>query len=124
MCKVGWSGHFQFINNQSLFYMRLFYFQMLLTVVLMALSVCIASGYPGGYTGLGGVYDNLDQTDDYFEQAKEAAKLAWDIVNDESLIEKEEKRPVRQSPYDIPTTGSKPIHQTGQLQQGFRIVSK
>ena len=46
-----------------------------------------AQAIPGGYTGLGGLYKNMNQNADYMPHAKNAAKLATQIAfeEDESL---------------------------------------
>ena len=61
--------------------------QMLSLVVLPAL-VMVCSAAPGGYTGYGGLYPNMNQNADYMAHAKNAAKLASQIAfeEDESLI--------------------------------------
>ena len=60
---------------------------MLALVVLSALLV-VSSAAPGGYTGLGGLYKNMNQNADYMPHAKNAAKLATQIAfeEDESLV--------------------------------------
>ena len=60
---------------------------MLPLVVLSALLV-VSSAAPGGYTGLGGLYKNMNQNADYMPHAKNAAKLATQIAfeEDESLV--------------------------------------
>ena len=59
---------------------------MLALVVLPALLV-VSSAAPGGYTGYGGLYPNMNQNADYMAHAKNAAKLASQIAfeEDESL---------------------------------------
>ena len=60
--------------------------QMLALVLLPALLV-VSNAAPGGYTGLGGLYKNMNQNADYMPHAKNAAKLATQIAfeEDESL---------------------------------------
>ena len=60
--------------------------QMLSLVVLPALLV-VCNAAPGGYTGYGGLYPNMNQNADYMAHAKSAAKLASQIAfeEDESL---------------------------------------
>ena len=60
---------------------------MLALVTLSALLV-VSSAAPGGYTGLGGLYKNMNQNADYMAHAKNAAKLATQIAfeEDESLV--------------------------------------
>ena len=73
---------------------------MLFLVVVTVISV--VNTLPGGHTGVGGVYDDLQLNAENIRLAKQAAKLAGDIFNDDSLTEENEKRPVRQTVY-IPT---------------------
>merc|ERR1739840_48248 len=57
---------------------------------------------PGGYTGLGGLYRNLDQNKDYMDAAKGAAQMAQHLFEDESLTLGLENRQTRQTVY-VPT---------------------
>merc|ERR1711955_182446 len=68
---VSWSGYTKMIS---------------LVVVPFLLSS--VSGFPGGYTGLGGLYKNMNQNADYIPHAKNAARLAEQIAfeTDESLV--------------------------------------
>ena len=71
-----------------------------LIAVLMFAGVALAA--PGGYTGLGGVYKNMNQDADYMHHAKSAAKMAINLFDDESLTDTEEVRPARKAVY-VPT---------------------
>ena len=87
-------------------------------VIVMA---SVAHCAPGGYTGLGGLYKNMNQKADYMDAAKHAAKMAVNLFEDESLVLTSESRPARQSVY-VPTFfTNQPQPQTqaaqGQLQQ-------
>ena len=72
------------------------------SAVLVVLAASTANCKPGGYTGLGGLYKNMNQNADYMEAAKHAAKMAVNIFDDESLISVSAQRPARQSVY-VPT---------------------
>jgi len=72
------------------------------SAVLVVLAASTANCVPGGYTGLGGLYKNMNQNADYMEAAKHAAKMAVNIFDDESLISVSAQRPARQSVY-VPT---------------------
>merc|ERR1712024_311358 len=58
--------------------------KMLALVTLSALLV-VSSAAPGGYTGLGGLYKNMNQNADYMQAAKHAAKMAVNIFDDPEL---------------------------------------
>merc|ERR1711981_141136 len=60
---------------------------------------------PGGYTGLGGLYKNMNQNADYMPHAKNAAKLATQIAfeEDESLVGGQAVRPARRASVYVPT---------------------
>lgn len=73
-----------------------------ISAVLVVVLASVANGVPGGYTGLGGLYKNMNQNADYMEAAKHAAKMAVNIFDDESLISVSAQRPARQSVY-VPT---------------------
>merc|ERR1712203_1130647 len=68
--------------------------------VMMFAGVALAA--PGGYTGYGGVYKNMNQGADYMNHAKSAAKMAINLFEDESLNYEEEARPARKAVY-VPT---------------------
>merc|ERR1712203_664848 len=68
--------------------------------VMMFAGVAVAA--PGGYTGYGGVYKNMNQGADYMNHAKSAAKMAINLFEDESLNIVEEIRPARKAVY-VPT---------------------
>jgi len=55
---------------------------------------CMAA--PGGYTGIGGVYKNMNQKADYMAHAMKASQMALNLFEDESLSTGEEDRRVRQ----------------------------
>merc|ERR1712004_349913 len=78
--------------------------KMLPLVVLSALFV-VSSAAPGGYTGLGGLYKNMNQNADYMPHAKNAAKLATQIAfeEDESLVGGQAVRPARRASVYVPT---------------------
>merc|ERR1739842_146496 len=65
--------------------------------VMMFAGVALAA--PGGYTGYGGVYKNMNQGADYMNHAKSAAKMAINLFEDESLNYEEEARPARKAVY-------------------------
>eukprot|EP00091_Calanus_sinicus_P008945 TRINITY_DN2124_c0_g1_i3.p1 TRINITY_DN2124_c0_g1~~TRINITY_DN2124_c0_g1_i3.p1 ORF type:complete len:123 (-),score=39.89 TRINITY_DN2124_c0_g1_i3:102-470(-) len=73
-----------------------------ISAVLVVVLASVANAVPGGYTGLGGLYKNMNQNADYMEAAKHAAKMAVNIFDDESLISESAQRPARQSVY-VPT---------------------
>merc|ERR1739848_68715 len=66
------------------------------SVVLTVLAASVANCHPGGYTGLGGLYKNMYQNADYMHSAKQAAKMAVNLFEDESLVNIQEKRGTRQ----------------------------
>jgi len=68
--------------------------------VMMFAGVALAA--PGGYTGIGGVYRNMNQNADYMGHAKSAAKMAINLFEDESLNFDEGVRPARKAVY-VPT---------------------
>lgn len=78
--------------------------QMLALVLLPALLV-VSNAAPGGYTGLGGLYKNMNQNADYMPHAKNAAKLATQIAfeEDESLTGVQAVRPARRASVYVPT---------------------
>merc|ERR1712051_242253 len=78
--------------------------KMLSLVVLPALLV-VCNAAPGGYTGYGGLYPNMNQNADYMAHAKSAAKLATQIAfeEDESLIGAQAVRPARRASVYVPT---------------------
>ena len=59
----------------------------MLAFVLLPALLAVSSAAPGGYTGYGGLYPNMNQNADYMAHAKSAAKLATQIAfeDDESL---------------------------------------
>merc|ERR1712126_363116 len=81
---VSWSGYTKMIS--------------LLVVPFLLSSV---SSFPGGYTGLGGLYKNMNQNADYIPHAKNAARLAEQIAfeTDESLVGGGQGRPARKAVY-------------------------
>jgi len=72
--------------------------------LLVCAAVLIAGviARPGGHTGYGGVYKNMNVDADSMSAAKNAAKVAVDLFNDESLTNFDENRNVRKAVY-IPT---------------------
>merc|ERR1712060_422641 len=78
--------------------------KMLALVVLPALLV-VCSAAPGGYTGYGGLYPNMNQNADYMAHAKSAAKLATQIAfeENESLVGAQAVRPARRASVYVPT---------------------
>merc|ERR1712110_585799 len=78
--------------------------KMLALVVLPALLV-VCNAAPGGYTGYGGLYPNMNQNADYMAHAKNAAKLASQIAfeEDESLSGAQAVRPARRASVYVPT---------------------
>ena len=72
------------------------------SVIAVMMMTGAALAAPGGYTGIGGVYKNLNQDADYIPLAKNAAKMQIDIFQDESLANIEEDRPARKAVY-VPT---------------------
>merc|ERR1712002_296852 len=61
----------------------LFTSKMKLFLVCCLVGASVAA--PGGYTGIGGVYKNMNQNADYIGAARRATKMAFDLFNDESL---------------------------------------
>merc|ERR1712027_227894 len=89
--------------------------KMLALVTLSALLV-VSSAAPGGYTGLGGLYKNMNQNADYMPAAKRAAKMAVNIFDE---VESENVVRSRKSVY-VPTfftNQPQPVVQQAQLQQ-------
>merc|ERR1719373_85811 len=72
------------------------------SVIAVVMMAGMALAAPGGYTGLGGVYKELNQDADYIHLAKNAAKMQIDLFQDESLTTDEEVRPARKAVY-VPT---------------------
>merc|ERR1712243_356152 len=60
----------------------------MISLVVIPFLLSSVSGFPGGYTGLGGLYKNMNQNADYIPHAKNAARLAEQIAfeTDESLV--------------------------------------
>ena len=89
-------------HDQLMMMMMMISLQMksVIAVVMMAGVALTAPG--GGYTGLGGVYKELNQDADYIHLAKNAAKMQIDLFQDESLTTDEEVRPARKAVY-VPT---------------------
>merc|ERR1712203_822538 len=73
---------------------------MSMIAVMMFAGVALAA--PGGYTGYGGVYKTMNQGADYMKNAKNAAKMAINLFEDESLNFDDEDRVVRKAVY-VPT---------------------
>merc|ERR1712080_79841 len=74
--------------------------KMLALVTLSALLV-VSSAAPGGYTGLGGLYKNMNQNADYMPHAKNATQIAFE--EDESLVGGQAVRPARRASVYVPT---------------------
>ena len=72
------------------------------SVIAVVMMAGVALAAPGGYTGLGGVYKELNQDADYIQLAKNAAKIQYDRFQDETLTTDEEVRPARLAVY-VPT---------------------
>merc|ERR1712200_170569 len=90
--------------------------KMLALVVLSALLV-VSSAAPGGYTGLGGLYKNMNQNADYMQAAKHAAKMAVNIFDE---VESETVERARKSTVYVPTfftNQPQPAVHQAQLQQ-------
>merc|ERR1712112_96466 len=86
------------------------------SVVLTVLAASVANCHPGGYTGLGGLYKNMNQNADYMPAAKHAAKMAVNIFDE---VESENVVRSRKSVY-VPTfftNQPQPVVQQAQLQQ-------
>merc|ERR1711973_235838 len=75
--------------------------KMKLFVVLCLVGASVAA--PGGYTGIGGVYKNMNQKADYMSHAKKATQMALNLFDDESLTLSEEVRPARNTKGYVPT---------------------
>merc|ERR1712172_225175 len=86
--------------------------------VMMFAGVALAA--PGGYTGYGGVYRNMNQGADYMNHAKSAAKMAINLFEDESLNFDEEIRPARKAVY-VPTFFTSVPQQAQANNQGARF---
>merc|ERR1711953_1473904 len=80
----------------------------------------VAVAAPGGYTGYGGVYKNMNQGADYMNHAKSAAKMAINLFEDESLNFDEEIRPARKAVY-VPTFFTSVPQQPQASNQGARF---
>ena len=72
------------------------------TVYAVLLCSGLTLAAPGGYTGLGGLYRNMNQNADYMDAAKQAAKMAVNLFDDESLADETALRPARTAVY-VPT---------------------
>merc|ERR1712203_377957 len=70
------------------------------SVVLTVLAASVANCHPGGYTGLGGLYKNMNQNADYMQAAKHAAKMAVNIFDE---VESETVERARKSTVYVPT---------------------
>merc|ERR1712158_153607 len=79
--------------------------------VMMFAGVALAA--PGGYTGYGGVYKNMNQGADYMSHAKSAAKMAINLFEDEV-------RPARKAVY-VPTFFTSVPQQPQASNQGARF---
>merc|ERR1712203_784999 len=77
----------------------------MLALVLLPALLAVSSAAPGGYTGYGGLYPNMNQNADYMAHAKSAAKLATQIAfeEDESLVGAQAVRPARRASVYVPT---------------------
>ena len=94
----------------------------------MKVFLCVAAimagvlAAPGGHTGWGGVYKNLEVHPETLNAAKIAAKVQDDIFNDESLLGTEEFRSERKAVYiptfftNVPQSAPHPAFQEAQLQ--------
>merc|ERR1712058_148766 len=80
------------------------------------LAASVVNCAPGGYTGLGGLYKNMNQNADYMPAARHAAKMAVNIFDE---VESENVVRSRKSVY-VPTfftNQPQPVVQQAQLQQ-------
>merc|ERR1711887_116357 len=87
------------------------------SVVLTVLAASVANCHPGGYTGLGGLYKNMNQNADYMQAAKHAAKIAVNIFDE---VESETVERARKSTVYVPTfftNQPQPAVHQAQLQQ-------
>ena len=87
------------------------------SVVLTVLAASVANCHPGGYTGLGGLYKNMNQNADYMQAAKHAAKMAVNIFDE---VESETVERARKSTVYVPTfftNQPQPAVHQAQLQQ-------
>merc|ERR1711970_91768 len=75
------------------------------SVVLTVLAASVANCHPGGYTGLGGLYKNMNQNADYMQAAKHAAKMAVNIFDE---VESETVERARKSTVYVPTLFTRP----------------
>merc|ERR1711970_1503710 len=90
------------------------------SVVLTVLAASVANSHPGGYTGLGGLYKNMNQNADYTQAAKHAAKMAVNIFDE---VESETVERARKSTVYVPTfftNQPQPAVHQAQLQQPNR----
>merc|ERR1712138_328340 len=81
------------------------------------LAASVANCHPGGYTGLGGLYKNMNQNADYMQAAKHAAKMAVNIFDE---VESETVDRARKSTVYVPTfftNQPQPAVHQAQLQQ-------
>merc|ERR1712168_1021195 len=82
------------------------------SAVLAVLAASVVNCAPGGYTGLGGLYKNMNQNADYMPAAKIAVNI-FDEVESENVVRS------RKSVY-VPTfftNQPQPVVQQAQLQQ-------
>ncbi|XP_023329051.1 uncharacterized protein LOC111701837 [Eurytemora carolleeae] len=72
-------------------------------IIVICCLMGVAMSRPGGYTGIGGVYKNMNQKADYMSHAKKASQMALDLFNDESLTLGEEERSARATSVYVPS---------------------
>merc|ERR1712027_79413 len=87
------------------------------SAVLAVLAASVVNCAPGGYTGLGGLYKNMNQNADYMQAAKHAAKMAVNIFDE---VESETVERARKSTVYVPTfftNQPQPAVHQAQLQQ-------
>merc|ERR1712243_127023 len=75
------------LNSRGVYFSELIHSRVIMYATLISLSlISAASCLPGGYTGLGGMYKNMDQHKDYMPMAHYAATMALSLERDESLV--------------------------------------
>merc|ERR1712243_26660 len=75
------------LNSRGVYFSELIHSRVIMYATLISLSlISAASCLPGGYTGMGGMYKNMDQHKDYMPMAHFAANMALSLERDESLL--------------------------------------
>merc|ERR1712200_7883 len=74
-------------------------------ILMCLVGVSLVSGRPGGYTGIGGIYRNMNMNPENMNAAKKASNmaLALELENDESLINGAASRGERNTQVYVPS---------------------